>query len=356
MSHPGCKRHVRRVGNAATALVAGALFAGCASSFDPALYGSAGHLQARIYQPTAGSVQFAVSQPAYVAVFAIVPGRGAALLHPTTQSEALRRVSPGTHSYVGSTLSQSRLMYANGLSSYYGSSMDGPTTLILIASEAPLHVSRMLRNPMLGNDLMLTSLYSHASDRAVSRLAELMIPDPANTEWTYDTYTIWPSESDRRIAAYGVRCANGQAVVVARGGYPVGCTERVEQPPEADTSAGPSDTGRVTPPKRPVRPSEPSRRKPGISVSEQTGGARNGNALSRPRSWETRESQPRARESQPRARESQPRSREASARTAPPARAQSAPPRERQQAQPAREKPVEKSERSDRARRAPPAS
>lgn len=349
MSHPGRERHVRRVGTAATVLVAGALFAGCASSFDPALYGSGGHLQARIYQPTAGSVQFAVSQPAYVAVFAIVSGRGAALLHPTTQSEASRRVSPGTHSYVGSTFTQSRLMYASGRSSYYGSSMDGPTTLILIASEAPLHVSRMLRNPMLGNDLMLTSFYSHASDRAVLRLAELIIPDPAGTEWTYDTYTVWPNEADRRIAAYRVRCADGQVVVVARGAYPVGCTQRVEQPPEADTSAAPSDTGRVAPPKRPLRPREPSRRKPGGSVSEQTAGARNGDALSRPRSWESRESQPRARQSQPRARE-------APARAAPPARAQTAPPRERQQAQPARQRPAEKSERSDRSRRAPPAS
>lgn len=349
MNHPARERHIRSVGTAATVLVAGALFAGCASSFDPALYGSGGHLQARIYQPTAGSVQFAVSQPAYVAVFAVVPGRGAALLHPTTQSEALRRVSPGTHSYVGSTLSQSRLMYASGMGSYYGSSMDGPTTLILIASETPLHVSRMLRNPMLGNDLMLTSFYSHASDRAVLRLAEQIIPDPANTEWTYDTYTIWPNESDRRVAAYRVRCGNGQTVVVARGTYLVGCTDRVDQPPAADTSAAPSDTGRVAPPKRPLRPSEPSRRKPGSSVGEQTGGARNGDALSRPRSWDTRESQPRARESQPRARE-------APARTAPP-RAQAAPrQRERQQAQPARQKPAEKSERSERSRRTPPAS
>lgn len=349
MNHPGREKHVRRVGTAATVLVAGALFAGCASSFDPALYGSGGHLQARIYQPAAGSLQFAVSQPAYVAVFAIVPGRGAALLHPTTQSEALRRVSPGMHSYAGSILSHSRLMYAGGMSSYYGSSMDGPTTLILIASEAPLHVSRMLRNPMLGNDLMLTSFYSHASDRAVLRLAELIIPDPAGTDWTYDTYTIWPNQSDRRVAAYRVRCANGQTVIVARGAYPVGCAERVEQPPEADTSAAPSDTGRVAPPKRPLRPSEPSRRKPGSSVSERTGGARNGDALSRPRSWETRESQPRAREPQPRARE-------APARTAPPARVQAAPPRERQQAQPARQKPAEKSERSNRSRGTPPAS
>ncbi|HEX6250476.1 MAG TPA: hypothetical protein VFZ56_03480 [Gemmatimonadaceae bacterium] len=348
MNHPG------RFGAGALVLVAGALLAGCASSFDPALYGAGGHLQARIYQPTAGSVQFAVSQPAYVAVFAIVPGRGAALLHPTTQSEALRRVSPGTHSYTGSLFSHSRLLYAAGPGSYYGSAMDGPTTLILIASEAPLHVTRMLRNPMLGNDLMLTSFYSHASERTVLRLAELIIPDPAGTEWTYDTYTIWPNESDRRVAAYRVRCADGQVVVVARGAYPVGCTPRVEQPPE-DTSAAPSDTARVSPPKRPLQPREPVRRKPGGSVSEEAAGAHNGDALSRPRGWESRESRPRARESQPRARESQPRAGEAPPRAAAPARAQPAP-RERQDAQPSRERPAEKSERAGRGRGAPPAS
>ena len=344
MQTHGRTTDVRRAGTAVIGFAAAALLGGCATSFDPSVY-SSGHLQARIYQPASGALQFAVSQPAYAAVFAIVPGRGATLLYPSTLGEARRQLSPGTHSYVGSRLTYDRLTYASGLGSFYGSSVGGPTTLILIASEAPLHVSRLIRQPAFAGDLRLGSFYSHVSEHVVVRLAELIIPDPASTNWTYDTYTLWPEERGRQIAAYRVRCTNGQVVLVVRGVYPVGCREPAGQtppPPPADTSAGPVDTGRVDPPRRPGRPSEKLRKKPGGSEAVQTREAKNSNAQSRPRSGPTRDAQPRARE--------------APQRTAPPPRVQAAPSRERQQAQPARQRPTGKSERSDRSRGTPPAS
>jgi hypothetical protein len=353
---------VRRASTAVVGFAAAALFAGCATSFDPSLY-SDGHLQARIYQPASGALQFAVSQPAYAAVFAIVPGRGATLLYPSTPGEAQRRLSAGTHSYVGSGLLYDRLSYASGVGSFYGSSVSGPTTLILIASEAPLHVSRLIRQPALAGDLRLSSFYSHASDHAVERLAELIIPDPNSTNWTYDTYTIWPEDQGRQVAAYRVRCADGQVAVVVRGVYPVGCREPAAQTPPADTAAGPADTGRVDPPKRPDRPSEPSRRKPGSTAGDQTGQVREGGAILRPRGGQPRASQPQASESQPRTRESQPRTRElkpraaeSGPRTAPQPRVRSAPARERQQAEPARQRPAEKSKQTGRSSRTPPVS
>lgn len=355
----------RHASSAVVGFAAVALLGGCATSFDPSLY-SDGHLQARIYRPASGALQFAVSQPAYVAVFAIVPGRGATLLYPSTPGEAQRRLFAGTHSYVGSGMSYNRLTYASGLGSFYGSSLSGPTTLILIASEAPLHVIRLIRQPALAGDLRLSSFYSHASDHAVGRLAELIIPDPARTNWTYDTYTLWPEEQGRQAAAYRIRCADGQVAVVVRGVYPVGCREpTVETPPAppADTSAGPADTGHVDPPKRPGRPSKPSRRNPGNTAADQVGEAREGGAMLRPRGGQPRASQPRARESQPKARESQPKARgsqprvrESAPRTAPQPRARAAPARERQQAAPSRQRPAGKSKQTERSSRTSPVS
>ena len=348
---------VRRASTAVIGLAAAALLGGCATSFDPSLY-SDGHLQARIYQPASGALQFAVSQPAYAAVFAIVPGRGAALLYPGTPGEAQRRLSAGTHSYVGSSLAYNRLTYASGVGSFYGSPVDGPTTLILIASEAPLHVSRLMRQPALAGDLRFSSFYSHASDHAVERLAELIIPNPASTNWTYDTYTLWPEQQGRQVAAYRIRCADGQVVLVARGVYPVGCREPiVDTPPSPpDTSAGPVDTGRVDPPKRPSRPSEPSRRNPRNAAGDPAGDAREGATMLQPRGGQPRVSQPPARESEPRARDSQPPARASQPRTAPQPRARIASERERQQAAPARQRPSEKSKQTERSSRTPPAS
>ncbi|HUF66924.1 MAG TPA: hypothetical protein VMM17_13195 [Gemmatimonadaceae bacterium] len=358
MQTHGRPTDVRRASTAVMGFAAAALLGGCATAFDPSLY-SDGPLQARIYQPASGALQFAVSQPAYAAVFAIVPGRGATLLYPGTPGEAQRRLSAGTHSYVGSSLSYNRLTYASGVGSFYGSPVGGPTTLILIASEAPLHVSRLMRQPALAGDLRLNSFYSHASDHAVERLAELIIPDPASTNWTYDTYTLWPEQQGRQVAAYRIRCADGQVVLVARGVYPVGCREpAVETPPSppADTSAGPVDTGRVDPPKRPSRPSEPSRRNPRNTAGDHAGDAREGATVLRPRGAQPRASQPQARESEPRVRDSQPRARASQPRTAPQPRARTAPARERQQAAPARPRSTEKSKQTERSSRASPVS
>jgi hypothetical protein len=341
---------LKRFSASAAAIAATVGVAGCATSYDPGLYSAGGHLQARIYQPASGALQFAVSQPAYAAVFAIVPGRGTALLYPSTPGEAQRQLSPGTHSYAGSSLSYNWWAYAGGVGSYYGTSSAGPTTLVLIASATPLHVNRLMRRPLLLGDLRLTSFYAYASEHAVGRLAELIIPDPANTDWTYDTYTIWPDEQGRRIAAYRVRCPDGRVVIV-RGVYPVWCREAGQTPPSqpADTSAGPqSDTGRVNPPKLPRRPLEPTRRKSGGSVEGNSGRVEAGASL-RPRGGETRASQPRVRASEPRARGPQ-------TRSAPARRVQPAPSRERQQAAPARQSPSQKFERSDRSRRGRPVS
>ncbi|CAN5305074.1 hypothetical protein BH23GEM2_BH23GEM2_24120 [soil metagenome] len=337
MQTSGHEGHMRRVSTIVAGFAAAALLAGCATSYQPALHGSDGNLHARIYQPTSGTLQFAVSQPAYVAVFAILPGGGATLLHPTTQGEARRQISPGVHSYLGSGMLQSRLFHAGG-SSFYGSSIDGPTTLILIASSEPLNVTRLMRYPTLGGDLRLASFYSHASEHAVLRLAELIMPDPATTDWTYDTYTLWPSQSGTRMAAGRVICADGRVVLV-RGAYPVGCREGSGQSPPASSdtvSVPPADTGRVAPPKRPRAPVEPSARKPDASARPQARAVReaasDGARRSQPRKEQARESQ--ARESQ--------------GRGAPRPRAQTAPARERPRAEPATQKAAERSERSRR--------
>jgi hypothetical protein len=329
---------IRRGRTVVVGITAAALLGACAASYDPGMYSADGYLQARIYQPASGALQFAISQPAYAAVFAVVPGRGATLVYPSTPSEAQRPLSPGTHSYLSSALSYNRLSYASGIGSFYGSSLNVPTTLVLIASSAPLHVSRLMRYPALAGDLKLTSFYSEASGLAVGRLAELIIPDPVNTDWTYDTYTIWPDEQGRQVAAYRIRCADGRVVLVARGVYPIECGVRGGQTPPplaVDTaSADPADTGRAAPPRRPGGLSEPSRRNPGGSAGV-TDGVREARAPLRPRGGELRESQPRS-ASQPRVR--------------------TAPPRERRQAEPARQRPAEKSKRSARSSRIPPAS
>lgn len=339
MNQPTNGTVIRSGRGIAAGFVAAALLTGCVSSYPVTDFGSGSFLQARIYQPSSGTLQFAVSQPAYAALFAIVPGRGATLLYPTTQGEAQRRLAPGAHSYLGSSLSLSRLANSGGRRSLYGSSVAGPTTLILIASAAPLNANRLMRQPAFMGDLRLTSFYSHASDESVARLADLIIPDPVNTDWTYDTYTLWPDEQRRQVAAYRVACPDGRTVVVVRGVHASGCRVQSGEagpPPAADTAgAPPADTAQVAARKRPRQPSDRVTRTPGPAATPQASVTREAEAGPRPRSGLARESRP---------------------KSSPPARARTVPTRERQQVAPARQKPAEKSERPDRPRRTSPAS
>jgi hypothetical protein len=224
------------------------------------------HLHAQLYEPFAGQVRFAVSRPAYVAVFEVTPGGYMRMLHPMTTTQIQRRVTPGYHSLTASSLTFSRQYYSYA---GYAANRWEPTYLILVAADRPLRTQRVSRG---SSSLLLDfGFFRHgsaASAYAVERLAQSLVPDPDVTDWTYDTYMVWPDAYAPAIPTYRVVCADGTIRIITAGRIPSSCRQRAPVRPPPDT-AGPVPPGgadsAVRPRPRPgertprVRPGMPER-------------------------------------------------------------------------------------------------
>src|SRR5688500_7001801 len=138
--------------------------AACAAPSRPTLGAApdmAAPLDARLFPPHYGSVPVQLSKPAYVALFEVIPGRGAALLYPQSGT-GFQQV---TESWVPVRYSASRWLYttdvqrrggyvsanfAVGYDQYRGYDPYGfarPRYLFLVASEEPLAVEQFQDDP-----------------------------------------------------------------------------------------------------------------------------------------------------------------------------------------------------------------
>jgi hypothetical protein len=202
------------------------------------LYGGFTPLEARLYEPMGGVVHFAVSKPAYAAVFEVAPGGGMRMLFPTTTHQAQRRVAGG-YSFAplryGST--RDHLAFASGWSRDIR-----PTYLVLIASERPLRVERMVNSPWaLRSELGLATYYSaSASVRTIERLAERIVPDAYSSDWAYDTYIVWPTLEAQIPRAIPIVCADGSIRMVRGTRVPLDCLQPPTPPDSVQTPTGDS--------------------------------------------------------------------------------------------------------------------
>jgi len=175
-------------------------------------------LQVRLFQPTGGALNFQLSEPAYVAIFAVTRGHGISMIFPHFQSQVEFRAHAGlnretVHGGSGAWGHSAGTQYAH--SSLFGHA----DAYYVIASKYPLPVDGILQSPYI-----LRSLVGADRFRATSltdtwdALESLLVADLPDDMWATDVYLNWRDpfmtaswDSDRTLGY----CNRGGAFYVA---------------------------------------------------------------------------------------------------------------------------------------------
>jgi hypothetical protein len=223
-------------------------------------------LEARLYAPLGGVVHFAVSKPAYVAVFEVAPGGGMRMLFPSSTYQSQRRIAGG-YSFAPSRFGSNRdyLTHASGWSRSIW-----PTYLVLIASERPLRVERMVNAPWaLRSELGFATYYSASGGvHTIERLAERIVPEAYTSDWAYDTYIVWPTLEVEAPRALPVVCADGSVRMVRGTRVPLDC---LQPPTPSDTAQPPQGDSAAAAPRLRGRPPRAEPEREGTTITQGTG-------------------------------------------------------------------------------------
>jgi len=196
------------------ALLAGllALVAGCAVRAPglTATPNSASPLQASIFPPYYGQVPVALNKPAYVALFEVIPGRGASMLYPKYGSG----FTQVRDNWIPLDYSAQRWLYASngmgtavgqwsgfdygygvgyGLSSRSLQGAGAPRYLFLVASETPISTDRFQGSASSVRQYLGNNMYSSYQPYDVmERLAYALAPyDATDDSWVTDVFVDW---------------------------------------------------------------------------------------------------------------------------------------------------------------------
>ncbi len=173
-------------------------------------------LRARLHHGT-GGLGIDLSSPAYVAVFEIVPGRGAGLFYPAYSDEASRFSSGFSHVLVAGPRHYDWYFRRNPASF----AVSGPRHYLLVASRSPLRLDGLLDRPSALRSMMGYSRFSRMNaDETMDDILSLVVPNVGDDDWTSDVLTVWPERPYRSSDAYvdqvyvTVVCRDGRRVVV----------------------------------------------------------------------------------------------------------------------------------------------
>jgi hypothetical protein len=199
-----------------------------------------------------------LNRDAHVALFEIIPGRGVAMLYPRWKGDIF---ASDAH-YADLTVQPAREFYQ---SDPFGHATFQPRYYYLVASVAPLNLTR-LRYSLGATRRTLGPMYaSYRPFEVIDRLTELVVPMQRDEEWTTDLFVAWPEAPPPVFASLRViTCANGRVLTVP-GNYPYfGCPGdaraqivETKRPPRGEA---PQDSARPRPPRvddgrpRPVAP------------------------------------------------------------------------------------------------------
>lgn len=143
-------------------------------------------LEVRLHAPAAGSLIYSVSEPAYVAVFAMTSGEGISLVFPYFASQVHARSSAGLN--VESARAAAG-RYVTGSRVEHGFALPYADALFVIASKYPLPVEGMVRSPSLLRSLVGADIFhaTHMSDMwdALETVLTEGLPEDA---WDSDVY------------------------------------------------------------------------------------------------------------------------------------------------------------------------
>lgn len=181
------------------------------------------------------------NRQAHVAMFEIIPGRGATLVYPYARRETF---ASDAH-YADLTIQPGRMYY---YSDPFGHASFQPRYYYAVASVAPLNLTR-LQSSLGATRRVLGRMYaSYRPYDVIDRLTEIVVPMQSDDEWATDLFVDWPAPQMPQFASYRlVRCANGRVIQVASN-YPYyGCpgdaqlavvtTELKRPPKEAEVDA-----------------------------------------------------------------------------------------------------------------------
>jgi hypothetical protein len=170
-------------------------------------------LTAYISGPDFGGLGFQLNRPAHVAMFEVVPHRGASLVFPYAGSGGMSGYVTSGRFDLGTRRIASRDLYN---ASFARNGMSGPTFYLLVASEQPLNLDRfgtfgMGIRTVLGHEYASGSPY-----RMMERLAEAALPvSEQDGSWTTDLYVHWPEAISRTPAdRHVLLTCNGYSVYV----------------------------------------------------------------------------------------------------------------------------------------------
>jgi hypothetical protein len=157
-----------------------------------------------------------VNREAYVAIFEIIPGRGASMVYPRSGADVF--ASDGHYADLSMVLGRS--LYesdAFALASFQ------PRYYYAVASAAPLHLSRLLSSLVTMRRVLGPMYASYRPYDVIDRLTEYVVPKQPDWDWATDLFVDWPVPSaavptvfahrdDQRLIA----CANGRIISVPR--------------------------------------------------------------------------------------------------------------------------------------------
>ena len=148
------------------------------------------------------------NREAHVAMFEIVPGRGATMVYPRGGADAF---ASDAH-YADLTVQPGRVFYHTDP---FGHAAFQPRYYYAVASAAPLNLSR-LQTSLGAVRRVLGRMYSsYRPFDVIDRLTEIVVPMQSDEDWATDLFVDWPTPPMPIFTAYHlVRCANGRVIQV----------------------------------------------------------------------------------------------------------------------------------------------
>ncbi|HEX6809662.1 MAG TPA: hypothetical protein VF118_16870 [Gemmatimonadaceae bacterium] len=164
-------------------------------------------LQAQTVVP---SLSFVLNRPAYVAAFAVIPGRGMLLLYPAGSTD--------DESNAGlNVVTETPFFYADYLLPPFVTPVGQPHYLYIVASDEPLNLGTLsepagLRN-MFGVERFASATPSYFLDHVTSYVIQ---PGTTDASWASDMVMDWSGAGgvDLTLATTQLRCDDGSLIIV----------------------------------------------------------------------------------------------------------------------------------------------
>ncbi|MEX0909122.1 MAG: hypothetical protein WDZ58_05095 [Gemmatimonadaceae bacterium] len=147
-------------------------------------------LHVRLFAPTGGALNYELSEPAYVAIFAIRRGEGISMIYPHFRSQIDFRSKAGFNQQTIHRLNT----WAHSVSAGYDSRvlLGQADAYYVIASKYPLPVEEILESPWALRSLVGADLF-RATDLSDTwyTLEEMLVEGLPDDAWASDVYMNW---------------------------------------------------------------------------------------------------------------------------------------------------------------------